>query len=61
MTETSILAIDLTKGSFQVCGVGRDGRVVFNKAMSRPRLCELLAAQKVCVVAVEACASSHLL
>lgn len=38
MTKLRNLAIDLTKGSFQVCGVGPDGRVIFNKAMSRPRL-----------------------
>jgi len=59
MTEISILAIDLAKGSFQVCGVGPDGRVVFNKAMSRSRLHALLADQPACVVAMEACATSH--
>jgi hypothetical protein len=28
MSEISILAIDLAKGSFQVCGVRADGAVV---------------------------------
>lgn len=59
MTEVSILAIDLAKGSSPICGVDPDGRVVFNKAMSRPRLYGFLAAQKACVVAMEACATSH--
>ena len=57
--EISMLAIDLAKGSFQVCGVGPDGVVLFNKAMSRPRLHQLLADQSACVVAKEACATSH--
>ena len=61
MTETkiSMLAIDLAKGSFQVCAVGSDGAVLSNRAMSRTRLASLLAEQPVCVVAVEACATSH--
>ena len=59
MTEISMLAIDLAKGSFQGCGVGPDGAVLFNKAMSRPRLHQLLADQSACVVAMEACATSH--
>ena len=35
MSEISILAIDLAKNSFQVCGVRSDGVVVFNRAVSR--------------------------
>src|SRR6056297_3531005 len=59
MSEISILAIDLAKGSFQVCGVTADGAVVFNRSVSRPRLYHLLAEQAHCVVAMEACATSH--
>jgi transposase len=59
MSEISILAIDLAKGSFQVCGVKADGAVVFNRSVSRPRLYQLLAEQAQCVVAMEACATSH--
>ena len=59
MTEISMLAIDLAKGSFQVCGVGPDEAVLFNRAMSRTRLAALLADQSACVVAMEACATSH--
>ncbi|SEP02269.1 Transposase [Salinihabitans flavidus] len=59
MSEISILAIDLAKGSFQVCGVTADGAVVFNRSVTRPRLYQLLAEQARCVVAMEACATSH--
>lgn len=59
MSEISILAIDLAKNSFQVCGVRADGVVVFNRSVSRPRLYQLLSEQDVCVVAMEACATSH--
>lgn len=59
MSEISILAIDLAKGGFQVCGVRADGIVVFNKPVSRLKLCQLLAEQEQCIVAMEACATSH--
>lgn len=58
-SKISILAIDLAKGSFQVCAVGLDGMVVFNRAMSRTRLATLLADHPACIVAMEACATSH--
>lgn len=58
-SKISILAIDLAKGSFQVCAVGLDGMVVFNRAMSRTRLATLLADHPACTVAMEACATSH--
>lgn len=59
MTEICILTIVLAKGDFQVWGVGLDGRVVFNKAVSRSRLHTLLSEHPACVVAMEACATSH--
>lgn len=59
MTEISMLAIDLAKGSFQVCAIGPDGVVIYNRALSRSRLTALLADQPACVVAMEACATSH--
>lgn len=42
-TKISMLAIDLAKGSFQVCAVAADGAVLYNRAMSRARLAALLA------------------
>lgn len=58
-SKFSILAIDLAKGSFQVCAVGPDGMVVFGRAMSRTRLATLLPEHPACIVAMEACATSH--
>jgi transposase len=54
-----MLAIDLAKRSFKVCGVSDDGRVVFNKSVSRSRLMQLLSSHRACIVAMEACATSH--
>lgn len=59
MKKISMMAIDLAKGSFQVCAVGPDGTVLSNRAMSRTRLAALLAEPPACVVAMEACATSH--
>jgi transposase len=58
-TKISMLAIDLAKGSFQVCGVGPEGAVLYNRGLSRTRLATRLAEQPACVVAMEACATSH--
>ena len=57
-TRISMLAIDLAKGSFQVCAIGADGAVLYNRVLSRPRLMTLLSEQPTCVVAMEACATS---
>ena len=58
-TQISMLAIDLAKSTFQVCAVGADGAVLFNRALSRVRLAILLSEQPACIVAMEACATSH--
>lgn len=54
-----MLAIDLAKGSFQVCAIGLDGAVLYNRVLSLTRLSALLAEQQCCIVAMEACATSH--
>lgn len=59
MSEVGILAIDLAKNSFQACAVRVDGSIIFNRAISRPRLYQLLAGQESCTIAMEACATSH--
>ena len=38
MTEVHVLAIDLAKRSFQVCGTDRGGAVLFNRMVSRSKL-----------------------
>ena len=57
--KISVLAIDLAKGSFQVCAVGPDGAVLYNRPLSRTRLAALLTEQPSFIVAMEACATSH--
>ena len=59
MTEIRMLAIDLAKGSFQFCAVGPEGAVPYNRAFSRHLLIALLTDQPTCIVAMEACATSH--
>ena len=62
MTTTgSMLAIDLAKGSFQVCAVGANGAVLHNTACYRGHAWRPLLAEQpaCCVVAMEACATSH--
>ena len=46
MPENCTLAIDLPRGSFQVCSIGRDGAVLDNRVRSRARVAALLAEQK---------------
>lgn len=59
MAEIHVLAIDLAKRSFQVCGTARGGAVLFNRTVSRSKLEQLLRGQTPCIVAMEACATSH--
>jgi transposase len=59
MPDVHVLAIDLAKRSFQVCGTDRGGAVLFNRTVSRAKLIQLLSAQPPCIVAMEACATSH--
>lgn len=59
MSDVYVLAIDLAKRSFQVCGTARGGAVLFNRTVSRAKLMHMLAGQAPCIVAMEACATSH--
>ena len=59
MSDVHVLAIDLAKRSFQVCATDRGGAVLFNRTLSRTKLTQLMQAQPPCIVAIEACATSH--
>jgi hypothetical protein len=59
MGEVSIIGLDLAKNVFQAHGAADDGSVVFRRKLSRAQLLKFMAAQPPCVVAMEACASSH--
>ncbi len=49
-TKIGMLAIHLAKGSFQVCAIGADGAVLYNRVFSRTRLMTLLAEQPTCIL-----------
>lgn len=59
MSEVHVLAIDLAKRSFQICGADRGGAVLFNRIFSRSKLQQTLRAPPPCIVAMEACATSR--
>ena len=59
MEQATIIGIDLAKRSFQVHGARADGSVAFRKKLSRNKVLSFMASQPRCVVAMEACASSH--
>ena len=59
MSDVLVLAIDLAKRSFQICATDRDGAVLFNRTVSRGKLVQMLRSQAHCIVAMEACATSH--
>lgn len=50
--DVHVLAIDLAKRSFQVCGTDRGGAVLFNRTVSCAKLIQLLTAQSPCIVAM---------
>ena len=59
MLDVHVLAIDLAKRSFPKCAADRGGTVLFNRAVSRTKLAQMLTGQPPCIVAMEACATSH--
>ena len=59
MEKVSIIGLDLAKNMFQAHGACTDGSVGFRKKLSRNNVLMFFAAQPRCVVAMEACASSH--
>lgn len=59
MGEVSIIGLDLAKNVFQAHGAAADGAVIFRRKLSRAQLLKFMAAQPPCLVAMEACASSH--
>ena len=59
MEHVTIIGIDLAKRSFQLHGARPDGSVAFRKRLSRDKVLDFMASQPRCVVAMEACGSSH--
>lgn len=57
--EVTVIGIDLAKSVFQLHGADASGRPVFRKKLSRAQLTRFMAEHPPCLVAMEACASSH--
>lgn len=57
--EVSIIGLDIAKHVFQVHGADSSGRAVVRRKLSRAKVLEFFALQPPCLVALEACGSSH--
>jgi transposase len=57
--EVITIGLDLAKSVFQAHGADASGEVVFRKKLRRGQLLRFFADQPRCLVAMEACASSH--
>jgi transposase len=58
MGEVSTIGMDLAKSVFQVHGADASGAVLFRKKLRRHQVLTFFAAQRPCMVAMEACGSS---
>jgi len=59
MEDNIIIGIDLAKNVFQLHGASQDGHVLFRKKLSRTQFQKFMSSHGPCLVAMEACASSH--
>ena len=59
MGEVSTIGLDLAKNVFQAHGADASGAVLFRKKLRRHQVLTFFAAQRPCMVAMEACGSSH--
>ncbi|WP_417526228.1 IS110 family transposase, partial [Marinovum sp.] len=59
MEKVTVIGIDLAKSVFQLHGAAATGTPVFRKKLSRAQVLKFLGELPPCLVAMEACASSH--
>lgn len=59
MNNRNVLGIDLAKNVIQICKVSSEGELIYNKAVSPNKLRQLLAMEKVSIVAMEGCGGCH--
>ena len=57
--KVTLIGIDLAKSIFQVCGVNRAGKRIFNRQIRRARLMEFLIQHPGATIAMEACSGSN--
>jgi transposase len=61
MKQVTTIGLDIAKSVFLVRGVDAGGQAVLWQKLSRSRLLEFFAKLPRCLIAIEACASSHYL
>jgi transposase len=59
MSEVRTIGLDLAKNVFQVHGADETGTVVFRKQLRRGQVLKFFGGLSRCLVAMEACGSSH--
>ena len=59
MSNITLIGLDLAKTIFQICGLNRAGKVVFNRKIKRNKLMASLLAHPQALIAMEACGSAH--
>lgn len=59
MQEVSTIGLDIAKSVFQAHGADAGGRQLFSHRLTRAKVLPFFAAQPRCLVAMEACGSSH--
>jgi len=59
MNKHNLIAVDLAKDIFQVCGLTTHQKIVFNRSLNRNNFAEFMANHPPVDVAMEACYSSH--
>jgi transposase len=57
--QVNLISIDLAKSVFQVCGVNRQGKSIFNRSVRRANLLKVLAQYPGVPIAMEACSGSN--
>jgi len=59
MTDVTTIAIDLAKKVFQLCGLNRGNKMVFNRSVKRGQLLQVVREYPDVLFAMEACATSQ--
>lgn len=59
MKKVTLIGVDLAKNVYQLHGAAEDGSVIFRKKLSRAQFAKFMTQQSLCLVAMEACSTSH--
>lgn len=59
MNEVITIGVDLSKNVFQIHGIDAEGTVVFRRPLRRGQVLPFFKKQPLCLVGMEACATSH--